>query len=138
MIFWDMTSDMNTEEIRRGFLPDWDGRRGRALLCWGMIPSSDARRRWLGAICLLAAGVMLILGQTVLREQLQDRLHLKVFVCYWATCTALTGLTLIIALLDMRAVRLRLQEEQRKLVKDTLRDIGLEDEFRREKSGGGE
>lgn len=103
-----------------------------------MTISRDIRRRWLGAMCLVVAGVMLILGQTVLREQLQDRFHLKAFVIYWGTCTALTGLTLIIALLDMRAVRLRLQEEQRKLVKDTLRDMGLDEDFRREKSGGDE
>ncbi|HZQ46874.1 MAG TPA: hypothetical protein VFC07_07685 [Verrucomicrobiae bacterium] len=84
-----------------------------------MFRSRDTRRRWFGAICLTAAAGMLILGQTVLKARLQQ----QAFVYYWLTCTLMTGLTLLVALLDLRAVRRRSQQEQNELVKNVLREI---------------
>lgn len=84
-----------------------------------MALSRDKRRRWLGGICLAVSAAMLILGQTVLK----DRLPPMVFIYYWLTCTIVTGLTLLIAVLDLRAVRLRSQREQRELMNDVLREI---------------
>ena len=81
--------------------------------------SRDARRRWLGAICLAIAAVMLVLGQTVLKAHLRQ----QAFVYYWLTCTIITGFTLLIALLDMRAVRRRSRQEERNLIQDVFRDI---------------
>ena len=46
---------------------------------------------------------MLILGMTVLKHRLQ----LQAFLYYWLICMLVTALTLVIALLDLRAVRLR-------------------------------
>lgn len=81
--------------------------------------SSDTRRRWFGTICLAIASGMLILGQTVLKARLQQR----AFIYYWLICTLFTGITLVVALLDLRAVRRRSQKEQSDLVRNVLRDI---------------
>lgn len=79
----------------------------------------DARRRWLGMICLAIAIIMLVLGQTVLKAALQR----LTFVFYWLICTLITGLTLLIALLDMRAVRRRSRQEEKELIHDVFREI---------------
>jgi uncharacterized membrane protein YdcZ (DUF606 family) len=84
-----------------------------------MSRSPDTCRRWFGSICLAVAAGMLILGQTAFKARLQQR----AFIYYWLTCTLFTGVTLLIALLDMRAVRRRSQQEQSELVKNVLREI---------------
>jgi len=96
-----------------------------------MALSRDGRRRLLGLVFLSIAGGMLVVGQTVLKDRLQS----LAFIYYWLTCTVFTGLTLIVALLDMRAVRRRSQEQQSELLKNTLRDISLGQNKPREKSG---
>ncbi len=65
---------------------------------------------------------MLVLGMTVLK----DRLRLQTFLYYWLICMIVTGLALIIALLDLRAVRLRSKVEQAELLNQTLREIERE------------
>ena len=67
----------------------------------------------------LAAG-MLIWGETVLKPHLNGVL----FLLYWLGCFVVTGLAIITALLDMRATRRRIQEEQRELLEKTWEDIG--------------
>ena len=62
---------------------------------------------------------MLVLGLTVLK----NRLQLQTFLYYWLVCMLVTGLTLIIAVLDLRAVRLRSQREQAELLHRTLLEI---------------
>jgi hypothetical protein len=62
---------------------------------------------------------MLALGMTVLKSQLQG----EVFVYYWLSCTLFTGLTMIVALLDLRAVRRRSQQEETELVRTVLREF---------------
>ena len=80
---------------------------------------TDMRRRWAGALCLLAALAMLIAGQTVLRE----RLHELAFVLFWAVCFAFTCLAILIAFWDVAVTRRRAREEQRVFLEDTLREI---------------
>ena len=65
---------------------------------------------------------MLVLGLTVLK----NRLRLQTFLYYWLVCMLVTGLTLIIALLDLRTVRLRLQREQLDLLNRALLEIERE------------
>ena len=84
-----------------------------------MVFGSTARRRWLGALVLLAALGMLILGQTVWSERLQG----LAFVSYWMACVILTGLAVLIALLDLRAIQRRSQREQHDLFASTLQKI---------------
>lgn len=72
---------------------------------------------------------MLILGMTVLK----NRLRLQTFLYYWLICMLVTGLTLVIALLDLRAVRLRSRCEQAELMNRTLLEI---ERTRKEKAAG--
>jgi len=81
---------------------------------------ATARRRWLGALVLLAALAMLIAGQTVLKDRLNDP---KTFVVYWLLCFGFTGSAIFIAFLDVRALQHRTREEQRNLVHRTLEEI---------------
>src|SRR4051812_41148374 len=97
---------------------------GRGCYSQDMLRSPDARRRWFGAICLIIATGMLILGQTIFKARLQQ----QAFIYYWLICTMMTGLTLMVALWDMRTVRRRLRKEQRDLVKDVLQEISDPDE----------
>lgn len=80
--------------------------------------SADALRRWLGAFCLAVAFGMLIWGETVLKPFLKG----VGFLLYWFTCFIFTFSAIVIALLDVRAVRRRVQSEQRDLIERTLHD----------------
>jgi|SRR6516165_3772959 hypothetical protein len=77
------------------------------------------RRRWVGAIVLTAALLMLIAGQTVL----QGRLKAFGFLVYWTLCFALTCLAIVIAFLDVRALGRRTRQEQHDLIESTLKKI---------------
>jgi len=81
--------------------------------------TATARRRWFGALALLSALVMLIAGQTVLKGGLGD----MAFLVYWLACFGFTGLALLMALIDMRAVQNRTRQEQKKLIENTLKEI---------------
>ena len=87
-----------------------------------MAISRDAQRRWLGGICLAISAGMLGLGMTVLK----GRLRPQTFLYYWLICMIVTAVTLIIALLDLRAVRLRARCEQAELMNRTLLEIERE------------
>ncbi len=80
---------------------------------------ATARRRWFGVIVLVAALAMLICGETVLKEKLQN----LTFVCYWVVCLGFTSLAILLALLDARSLRRRISQEHRDLFEDTLRQI---------------
>ena len=84
-----------------------------------MALDATARRRWFGALVLLAALAMLICGQTVLKAKLQG----LAFLLYWLACFALTGLAVLIALLDVRALQRRIRQEHRDLFATTLTEI---------------
>ena len=86
-----------------------------------MADKQDIRRRVLGAIFLIAALVMLIVGETVFKERL--RAQPAGFLIYWMVCFALVGLAILTAALDMAVVRRRVREEQRKLLEETIEQI---------------
>ena len=81
--------------------------------------SADALRRWLGAFFLAVAFAMLIWGETVLKPFLRG----IPFLLYWLGCFAFTCSAIVIALLDVRAVRRRIQAEQRDLIERTLNEV---------------
>ena len=84
--------------------------------------NATGRRRWFGAGVLLAAMVMLVAGQTVLQGRLSD----FAFVVYWLICFVLTGLAVLVAFCDARALRHRTGQETRDLLQSTLQDIQRE------------
>jgi membrane protein implicated in regulation of membrane protease activity len=83
---------------------------------------ATARRRWFGALSILAALVMLIGGETVLKE----RLSAFSFLVYWLICFGFTSLAFLAAFLDVRALSRRTRQEQRELLDSTLRTIEKE------------
>ena len=84
--------------------------------------SADALRRWLGVFCLAVAAGMLIWGQTVLESHLRGLM----FLIYWLVCFGFTIGAIVIALLDIRVLRRRTRDEQRKLVERTLEQVDRE------------
>jgi hypothetical protein len=62
---------------------------------------------------------MLIAGQTVL----SGRLSPWGFLVYWLICGVLTGAAMVVAIRDLRAIRRRNIEEQRRLFHTTLEQI---------------
>jgi hypothetical protein len=68
---------------------------------------------------VLAALAMLILGETVLKERLTQ----LEFVFYWLLCFIFTGLAIILAFLDVRALQQRTRHEHRELMNTTLKEI---------------
>ena len=87
-----------------------------------MALDATIRRRWFGAVVLLAAVGMLICGETVLKGKLED---LK-FIVYWLVCFALTGLAIVVAFLDARALQRQTRQERRDLFDTTLKEIQSE------------
>jgi hypothetical protein len=51
-------------------------------------------------------------------------------VLYWLACFVLTGLAMVMALLDLRAMRRRAHRQQRELIERTLREVQIEKERR--------
>ena len=73
----------------------------------------------MGSAFLAGAVVMLILGETLLKNWLTG----FVFVAYWLGCFVLTGLTILTSLLDARAVREAALKQQRELLEDALKEV---------------
>jgi hypothetical protein len=87
-----------------------------------MALDATARRRWIGACVLLGALGMLVCGETILKGALRD----LTFILYWLVCLVLTGLAILIALLDARALGNRARQEQRELFEATLKKLEAE------------
>jgi hypothetical protein len=87
-----------------------------------MPSSSDALRRWLGMFCLVVASGLLIWGQTVFAPYLKG----IAFMLYWAICLLFTVGAIVIALMDIRALRRRTSDERRELIERTLNEIETE------------
>ena len=85
---------------------------------------TPARRRWFGALCLAAALVMLLCGQTFLKDRLNGSVFLSLL--YWLACFVFTGLAMIAALRDLRFVSRTTRQERRQLLEDTLKQIETE------------
>jgi len=88
---------------------------------------ATGRRRWIGAVALLAALAMLVGGETALKGHLGD----LGFLVYWLICLALTGLAILMAFLDVRALQRRTRQEQRDLLDSTLKKIEADARKRR-------
>lgn len=96
---------------------------------------ATARRRWFGAIVLVLALLMLVLGQTVLSRSLSG----VVYLFYWLLCFVLILLAVVVAFRDARAIQNEIRTEQRSLLESTLKDIENEARNRqkRTKRNGG-
>ncbi len=86
-------------------------------------------RRWLGVIALGLAVVMLTAGETLL----QGKLSPAGFVIYWAVCFLVTGVAIVLALAEARAVARSARQQNRVLLESTLREIEQESLTRGEK-----
>jgi membrane protein implicated in regulation of membrane protease activity len=84
-----------------------------------MVLDAAARRRWFGALVLIAALGMLIGGETVLKGKLGG----VGFMFYWLACLAFTCLAIAIAVLDARALRRQIRQSQHELFDTTLKQI---------------
>jgi membrane protein implicated in regulation of membrane protease activity len=80
---------------------------------------ATARRRWFGALTLVAALLMLIGGETVFKSLLTD----VGFLIYWLVCLGFTCLAIVIAFLDVRALGQRVRKERHQLLETTLNQI---------------
>jgi hypothetical protein len=88
---------------------------GKAPGGWqvGRVKTAEAaRRRWFGLLFLILAGGMLIWGLTFLGPHLRR----WGFIIYWSVCFVFTGLAVLIALLDLMAVRRAALLERRRLL----------------------
>lgn len=81
-----------------------------------MVSLDSERRRWPSLLCLAVAGLMLVLGLTVLSPQLRG----LGFVIYWLFCFLLTVAALVLAALELRSLQRRVRAAQRELIKQTL------------------
>ena len=88
-----------------------------------------SRRRWIGAVFLLAAMGMLIAGETLLKSHLRN----LTFLLYWLLCLICTGAAIIVACLDVRAVQRESRHEARELIQNTLNKV--ESDVRRKPPG---
>lgn len=84
-----------------------------------MMTESDARRRWLGMLFLMAASGMLVLGLTLLSQHLQG----WTFLFYWLGCFTFTLASIFVAFLDWWVIRRRTRDEQRDLIQKTLEEV---------------
>jgi TRAP-type C4-dicarboxylate transport system permease small subunit len=90
-----------------------------------MAESSRKLRRSLGVICLITAIMMLIAGETILRNWLKQTGPLAM-AAYWLTCFAITGWAALLAIRDVVQVRRENRAEQRKLLEQTLQEVERE------------
>jgi hypothetical protein len=79
----------------------------------------DAWRRWLGMLFLTLAAGMLIWGHTFLESYLKG----IGFLIYWMVCFFFTIASIVIALLDVRAVLRNVRSERMALLRRAMKDI---------------
>ena len=80
---------------------------------------------------MLAAIVMLVADDTFLK----GRLNGFAALAYWLGCFGLTIIAIIVAFVDLRAVRMETQKEHRALFESTLQKIEREKRSRAENDG---
>ena len=85
---------------------------------------NQARRRLLGVILLGSAGVMLVVGFTVLAPRLRG----LTFVAYWLGCMGLTLLAALTALIDLWVTRQRLRRAHEQLLSLAIHDFSRSEE----------
>jgi membrane protein implicated in regulation of membrane protease activity len=77
------------------------------------------RRRLFGALMLLVALGMLIVGETLLKGRLQS----LGFLIYWLLCLVFTGMAILVAYVDVLALQRKTKREARELLETTLGKI---------------
>jgi hypothetical protein len=87
-----------------------------------MVLDATARRRWFGAMVLALALGMLLAGDSVLKGSQNPFL----FLAYWLVCFVLTGVAVLVAFRDVRALHERTRLENRELLESTLKEIETE------------
>ena len=104
---------------------------GQVVAQCRMAQDGTKRRRWIGGVSLGLALVMVVAGERVVRGRIGPGMELL----YWLLCFLLTGVAIVVALLDFRALKQRILAEQRELVEKTLKDIQGEAQRRPERAG---
>ena len=98
-----------------------------------MDSDNPIRHRKRGLTFLIISVVMLLLGETVLRQFLG-----KVpFVIYWLACFVFTALAILFAFLDVAGVQRQAREQQRELLEKTIREIARQKEMKAGRSNPG-
>jgi hypothetical protein len=87
-----------------------------------MALDATVRRRWFGGLVLLTALAMLVCGDTVLK----GKMGLLALLVYWMVCFVLTGIAVLVAFRDLRAVQRRTRQEQRDLFENIVKKIAAE------------
>src|SRR5262245_42334967 len=87
-----------------------------------MNANSATRRRLVGGSCLGLALIMLVAGQTALK----DRLPTGWFLLFWLVCVLLTSVAMVTAIRDARELLRNNREEHRELIKTTIERIESE------------
>lgn len=95
-------------------------------------PRRRTLRRRFGVVCISAAILMLIAGETVLRTTLAS--NAVWLIVYWMTCFILTALAALAAIIDAARVRLESREAQRSLLEQTLQEVEREKQERKKSS----
>lgn len=86
-----------------------------------MLSPADQRRRWFGSFFLIVAGGMLLWGVTFLNGPLaRDPV---VFLVYWLLCFVFAALALVVAAYDMRVIRRRTRDEQKRMFEKAFSDV---------------
>ena|SRR5579864_524310 len=80
---------------------------------------ATTRRRRFGVLMLAAALLMLVAGQTVLKNRLKD----LGFLMYWLGCLVFTAIAIVVAYIDARSLQRRGRREARELLENTLGEI---------------
>ena len=96
-----------------------------------MTVTAKFRRRLFGALCLGAAAVMLVVGETNPAPNASP----TSFALYWLACFVLLVCAIGVALFDLRAVRREAREVQRDLLEDALQEIEAEKQRRQNTPG---
>lgn len=94
----------------------------------------DNPRRWIGAIFLTIAVMMVVLGQTIFEGHLRE--FKFTFMVYWIACFGFTLMAVLIAFLDVWIVRRKSRELQRELIEETWNKVQKE-KARKQVSEGG-
>ena len=84
-----------------------------------MAANATFRRRSLGALFLGGAILLLVLGETVVK----NRLSPVGFLLFWTTCLLCTSGAIVMALLDIRALRQKTRSQHRDLLESTFKDV---------------
>jgi membrane-anchored protein YejM (alkaline phosphatase superfamily) len=80
---------------------------------------SRKMRRWLIALTLLSAILLLVIGQTFLKSSLAG----KMYIIYWSVCMFFTVLAMYLALLEVKYINTESRKEFRDLLENTLDEI---------------